>query len=108
MAFEGRSSGRSSGRSRSEYGSSSRSSERSSGRGRPSSGGRGSFEKHIATCDKCGSRCELPFKPTGEKPVLCSDCFRKEGPSRPSRNDSNDDLKEINRKLDKILDLLTE
>ncbi len=104
MAFEGRSSGR----SRSEYGSSSRSrsSERSSGRGRPSR--RGSFEKHIATCDKCGARCELPFKPTGEKPVLCSDCFRKEGPSRPSRNDSNDDLKEINRKLDKILDLLTE
>ena len=30
---------------------------------------------HKAICSECGSRCELPFKPTGDKPVFCSDCF---------------------------------
>ena len=30
---------------------------------------------HKAICSECGSKCELPFKPTGDKPVFCSDCF---------------------------------
>ena len=30
---------------------------------------------HRATCSKCGADCELPFKPTGERPVYCSKCF---------------------------------
>lgn len=29
-----------------------------------------------ATCAECGDSCEVPFKPTGERPVYCSDCFR--------------------------------
>ena len=30
---------------------------------------------HKALCSECGEKCELPFKPTGDKPVLCSNCL---------------------------------
>jgi CxxC-x17-CxxC domain-containing protein len=33
-------------------------------------------EMNPAVCSKCGKNCEVPFKPTGERPVYCSDCFR--------------------------------
>jgi CxxC-x17-CxxC domain-containing protein len=40
---------------------------------------------HRATCSACGEECELPFKPTGEKPVFCSNCFgSKSGSQRSS------------------------
>jgi len=29
-----------------------------------------------ATCANCGKACEVPFRPTGSKPVLCRDCFK--------------------------------
>jgi CxxC-x17-CxxC domain-containing protein len=32
-------------------------------------------EMHKATCANCGKSCEVPFRPNGEKPVYCSDCF---------------------------------
>lgn len=32
---------------------------------------------HKATCSECGKECEVPFRPTGDKPVYCSDCFAK-------------------------------
>ena len=28
-----------------------------------------------AICDKCGEETQLPFKPTGDKPVYCRACF---------------------------------
>jgi CxxC-x17-CxxC domain-containing protein len=28
-----------------------------------------------ATCAECGKSCEVPFRPSGDKPVYCSDCF---------------------------------
>jgi CxxC-x17-CxxC domain-containing protein len=34
---------------------------------------------HKAVCDACKSNCEVPFKPTGNKPIFCSDCFSKQG-----------------------------
>lgn len=35
-----------------------------------------------AMCDECGHSCKVPFRPTGSKPVYCSDCFeKKEGGS---------------------------
>ena len=44
-------------------------------------GGRGNFggprEMHKATCAECKQECEVPFKPNGEKPVYCRDCFNK-------------------------------
>ena len=35
-----------------------------------------------ATCAECGKDCEVPFEPRGDKPVYCSDCYRKVRPSR--------------------------
>lgn len=35
----------------------------------------GQREMHEATCAECGQDCTVPFKPTGERPVLCRDCF---------------------------------
>ncbi len=39
------------------------------------SGGGGSREMFSATCASCGKEAKVPFKPTGSKPVYCSDCF---------------------------------
>ena len=32
---------------------------------------------HPATCAQCGKETDDPFLPTGDRPVYCSDCFRK-------------------------------
>lgn len=80
--------------------------KRDSGRGR--NFGRGSgrdrprLEMTRVTCSSCGVKCEVPFKPTSNKPVYCSDCFEKTGSGRSS----NKDLDKINEKLDKIMEAL--
>lgn len=47
---------------------------------------------HDAVCDECGKNCKVPFKPTGNKEIFCSDCFeRRQGSERSggySRNDN--------------------
>ena len=43
-------------------------------------------EMHKATCSECNSECEVPFKPTEGKRVLCNDCFRRNRPPRRSFN----------------------
>ena len=51
-------------------------------RGRGGGGNRGfggPREMHKATCAECKAECEVPFKPNGEKPVYCRDCFNKRG-----------------------------
>jgi CxxC-x17-CxxC domain-containing protein len=30
-----------------------------------------------ATCAECGKETQVPFEPRGDKPVYCSDCYRK-------------------------------
>ncbi len=40
-------------------------------------GGYRSRELHPATCANCGVETQVPFKPTGVRPVYCSDCFSK-------------------------------
>ena len=35
-----------------------------------------------ATCAECGKNTEVPFQPRGDRPVYCSDCYRKTRPSR--------------------------
>jgi len=35
-----------------------------------------------ATCAECGKNTEVPFEPRGDKPVYCSDCYRKTRPGR--------------------------
>lgn len=42
---------------------------------------------HSAVCSDCGKNCEVPFKPTGSKPVFCSDCFGKKGDSGNNRSE---------------------
>ena len=104
---------------------------RSGGGGRSFGGGRdfgqrGDREMHHAVCSNCGKDCEVPFKPTGSKPVLCSDCFAKNRDSEPRRFSDRGDraprrdfapreagssqnskqLDIINAKLDQVLALL--
>ena len=79
---------------------------------RSSSRSRGSEDRtmHEAICGKCGSECEVPFRPTEGKPVYCSDCFKDKSREAGSRSElgkqSNETLSEISRKLDKILNIL--
>jgi len=81
-------------------------------------------EMHQAICSNCGNKCEVPFKPTGDKPVYCSDCFEKRGggsSNRPGRRDSRrprfeqrdntnnklvEQVNSLSTKLDRILNLL--
>lgn len=37
---------------------------------------RGPRELFDATCARCGKDTQVPFRPTGARPVYCSDCFR--------------------------------
>ena len=77
------------------------------------SGERRRVEMHDAVCDQCGKQCQVPFKPTGDKPVFCSDCFRKNEGSNGNSGSMNqrpvqsgvslEQLNQINAKLDKIL-----
>lgn len=33
-------------------------------------------EMFDATCARCGKETQVPFRPSGARPVYCSDCFR--------------------------------
>ncbi len=74
-------------RTRKKYDSGSQRSRKS---GRP--------KMHVVNCDKCGKKCEVPFKPTKGKPVYCSECFKSKS--------GNQGLEQINKKLDKIMKAL--
>lgn len=87
---------------------------------------------HRTTCSKCGTQCEVPFKPTGERPVLCNNCFKRDGvaprtpsygygderrsyapePSAPAYKSADPSIQKqltiINAKLDQLLDILSE
>jgi CxxC-x17-CxxC domain-containing protein len=92
--------------------------------------GRERSEMFSATCANCGKHCEVPFRPTGNKPVLCRECFQNKQSSdwrrpeqksfdRPTfnRDDNRKRTNEVpdykaqfevlNLKMDKILELLT-
>jgi len=45
---------------------------------------RGSREMHDAVCAQCGKNTQVPFRPSGDRPVYCSDCFSKQ-PASPRR-----------------------
>jgi len=62
------------GNSNSSYGNSSYSS------GGYSSGGvRGERQMTSVTCSNCGKPAQVPFVPSGDRPVYCSDCFTQFG-----------------------------
>ena len=81
------------------------------GRERPRFGDRGDRPMFDAICDTCGKRFQLPFRPTGEKPVYCNDCFdRGNGSSTKSvekpTNQYKEQFEQLNAKLDRILKVL--
>jgi CxxC-x17-CxxC domain-containing protein len=39
-------------------------------------GGRGPREMHDTICANCGKPTQVPFVPTGVRPVYCQDCFQ--------------------------------
>lgn len=65
-------------------------------RGESDRGARGGFgrdrgdrpEMFKAVCAECGDSCEVPFKPNGNKPVYCSNCFKRD--KAPSNNFHSD------------------
>jgi len=47
-------------------------------------GGRGGdreIKMHEAVCAECKKTCEVPFRPTNDRPVYCRDCFSNKGGS---------------------------
>lgn len=83
--------------------------------GRRSFGDRGDRQMYDAICSECGKKCQVPFRPTGSKPVYCSECFEKKGGGADSRrfggrddrrSQNNGQLEAISAKLDKILAIL--
>ena len=34
-------------------------------------------EMYPAVCANCGAKTQVPFQPRGDRPVYCSDCYRK-------------------------------
>ncbi|MEI6528567.1 MAG: CxxC-x17-CxxC domain-containing protein [bacterium] len=89
---------------------------------------------HSATCAECHKPCEVPFRPNGDKPVYCNNCFGSKRDSSPrdfapkrdfaprrdfssapqgkpafdnSRADENKkQFETLNAKLDKLIELL--
>ncbi|MFC1627452.1 CxxC-x17-CxxC domain-containing protein [Patescibacteria group bacterium] len=100
------------------------------GGGRSYGGGRdgGRPQMHDAVCDECGNDCQVPFRPSGDKPIYCSNCFdrkggRDSGRSRGGRRDGGrpshggggdrglsqlaESMEKVNNKLDTIIGLLS-
>lgn len=70
---------------------------------------RRSAEMHDVVCAKCGKDCQVPFKPTSDKPVFCNDCFKSESPRSERGSGAGitpEQFKQLNTKLDRILEIL--
>ncbi|MBU1130995.1 hypothetical protein KJ840_02580 [Patescibacteria group bacterium] len=69
--------------------------------------GKGSYgnnQMFAAVCDKCGKNCEVPFKPSGGKPIFCNECFsQNRGAGSKNILPAKEQFEIINSKLDKIL-----
>ena len=54
---------------------------------------------HQVVCSKCGVQCQVPFKPTGEKPLYCSKCFEShtEGGDKRKRFDSRKNISQAEK-----------
>ena len=38
---------------------------------------RGNKEYFVGVCSGCGGEAKVPFKPTEDRPIYCSECFAK-------------------------------
>jgi CxxC-x17-CxxC domain-containing protein len=36
----------------------------------------GERQMYEAVCADCGAECQVPFKPSGDRPVYCRECFQ--------------------------------
>ncbi len=84
-----------------------RSSSRDSGRGYGRDKPR--LQTTNVICSKCGKDCDVPFKPTSNKPVYCRECFAQKGDGRSKSSSSSIPRREfdvINEKLNKIMKAL--
>ncbi len=45
----------------------------------------GPREMFKAVCASCGRTAHVPFRPSQDRPVYCSDCFSKDKPTGPRR-----------------------
>jgi len=41
-------------------------------------GGSATREMFDVTCSSCGAAAQVPFKPSGDRPVYCRDCFKRD------------------------------
>lgn len=81
--------------------------------------------KHSAICDQCKQNCEVPFRPTGNKPIYCSNCFegKRDAPddrktrrfdNKTSNYQVNDKAREqltktiekLDNKIDKLIEIM--
>lgn len=46
-------------------------------KGNNSRGNGNTRQMHTAVCAECGNTCQIPFEPRNDRPVYCSDCFRR-------------------------------
>ena len=46
------------------------------------SGGFQQREMHDATCASCGVQTQVPFRPSGDRPVYCRDCYSQNNSRR--------------------------
>jgi CxxC-x17-CxxC domain-containing protein len=59
-------------------------------------GDRGPVSMHKAVCDECTKSCEVPFRPSNDKPIYCNDCFggkRESGDRAPRKEFGNRDAR---------------
>lgn len=90
----------------------------------------GKLVLHRATCSTCGQNCEVPFRPSEDRPVFCKNCFdkndssakggrfdKRDTPSRsfsapvhqapdPRIDNLQKQVENLSYKLDKVLKLL--
>jgi CxxC-x17-CxxC domain-containing protein len=60
---------------------------------------------HSAICASCKKTCEVPFRPNGDKPVYCRDCFAGRaamGGERSSRKDFRKESGQFNQNENKF------
>ncbi len=43
---------------------------------------RGDRKMYSIICSECGKDAEVPFKPDGDRPVYCRECYQKKKPRR--------------------------
>ncbi len=54
-------------------------------------------QMYQAVCSNCGKDCQVPFQPTGSKPVYCSNCFEANNGGPSSRFEGRDSQRSFDR-----------